>query len=901
MVDLSAVNYRVNTSDLKAAEGALDSFAAKNQQVANSVAASARQLSPSFDRLATAGKWDSIVAGMSSVNNASLRLIQGMSSAGQEAAKLNRPITETGRVASLTAGQMQILSFQLNDVATGLLSGQSIFQIMAQQGGQVVQVLQSGQGGVGGALTFLRDRLLQMITPARLAMAGIAAIGLTGATSFASYLQAQREVTIGLAGIGRASGATRADINALAKEFSSLGGLSTSEARGFATAMAATGKVAKESIGPAIDQIKNLAATLGQDASEAAALLTRSLADPGKGAQELGSRLGFLNDRTQSYIDSLMRQNRVTEAQRVLIEAVKNNVVSAAEVTGFWARSWNAISNAASNASDVTGRFLSNLTGIGQTLADQLEQTKAKLQALQDLAARRSAVVNENLGTNRAIAALTQEVQRLEAELEKVKDTSADIKANLDSLKLGAAIQSTVPAINALKQLQDTAALLKRAQSDPKLQESLSPEARAALPTAAGRAAGAAGTYMDPVEKQIRANELSIRAITARSPSAQAAIAEQRTLLQLSGEQYTESERLRLSRQAAAEAEKNANFQISESARMRILSARESIAAVQVDTAAIGRTAGEAERLRVEFQLMSQARMEAANNHVAVSDKEIAKLQEIAKLAGEVRQNYAEASLQAEIAFERAQLGRSETEQSVQARLRSAGISGDSAQGQYLAQQLRINEALRETSAIGQEAFRSVASDIRNGTLSLESLGNVLDRVADKLIQMAADQLWTSAFGGVTGGSTGGGWLGTLGSLFGAGSGTGAAVPMNSMGFGIGGVHGGGIIGEDPPTFTRMIDLRAMSGIRRMHDGGIAGDEELALLQDGEGVFTRAQMKAMGGTSVTIIQNNDFSNADKGSEARIMQAIKLSHDDAIQSAVAAVRVAISQAPGFTRT
>lgn len=900
MVDLTAVNYRVNTSDLKTAEGALDSFAVKNQQVATSVANSVKQLSPSFDKMATAGKWDSIVAGMSSVNNASLRMIRGMSDAGQQAAKLSRPITDTGRAAGLTAGQMQILSFQLNDVATGLLSGQSPFQIMAQQGGQVYQVLQTGQGGVSGALTFLRDRLLQMITPARLAMAGIAAIGLTGAVSLGSYLQSQRDVTIALAGMGRASGVTRSEINALAKEFSSLGSLSTSETRTFASSMAGTGKIAKESIGPAIEQVKNLAATLGKDASEAAELLTRSLADPVKGAQELGSRLGFLNDRTQSYIGSLVSQNRITEAQNVLIQNVKNNVISASQVTSFWSQAWNAVGNAASNASDATGRVLSQMTGVGQTVEDELEKARAKLQQLQDLASRRSSVVNENLGTNRAISALTQEVQRLEAELKKIEDTSANIKANLDSLKVGAAIQSMVPAVNALKQLQDTAALLRRAQSDTKLQEGLSPESRAALPLAAGRATGAADSYMDPVEKQIRQSELSIRAITAKSPSAQGAIAEQRTALQLAGEQYTESERLRLSRLAASEAEKSASFQMSEAARERILAAREAIAGTVVDIQAIGKTSGEAERLRVEFQLMSQARMEAARNHVAVSDQEIKKLQEIAELAGKVKQNYAEASLQAEITFERAQMGRSDMEQNVQARLRSAGVGSDTAQGQFLANQLRVNEALHQTSQLGQDAFKGFLSDIRQGTSATESLGNALNKIADKLIDMAANQLWTSAFGSA--GSSGGGFLSTLSSLFGGGGG--AAVPKNAMGFGIGGVHGGGVIGKDPPTFTRDVDPRIFDGARRMHEGGIAGlkdNEEAVILEHGERVLTKAQQSRASGVSVSITNHNDFRGADKGSEARIMAFIKASQAGTVQAAVEAVRTAIGKSPGYART
>lgn len=62
---------------------------------------------------------------------------------------------------NLAKGQMQQLSFQVNDMATMLASGASPFQIMATQGGQVVQVF----GGLNGTLAATR--------------AGLAAVGLS--------------------------------------------------------------------------------------------------------------------------------------------------------------------------------------------------------------------------------------------------------------------------------------------------------------------------------------------------------------------------------------------------------------------------------------------------------------------------------------------------------------------------------------------------------------------------------------------------------------------------------------------------------------------------------------------------------------------------------------------------
>ena len=57
----------------------------------------------------------------------------------------------------------------------------------------------------------------------------------------------------------------------------------------------------------------------------------------------------------------------------------------------------------------------------------------------------------------------------------------------------------------------------------------------------------------------------------------------------------------------------------------------------------------------------------------------------------------------------------------------------------------------------------------------------------------------------------------------------------------LGGYHSGGIVGGSP-TFRRMVR------IPKFHSGGIIGrDERLIIAQRGEGVFTREQMKALGG------------------------------------------------------
>ncbi|MBN9022166.1 MAG: phage tail length tape measure family protein [Rhizobiales bacterium] len=75
----------------------------------------------------------------------------------------------------LNAGQVQNLSFQLNDMAVMLASGQNPFVMMMQQGMQMAQVFGPGVG-VGAALKATGSALVGFLTnPLTLAVVGIAA------------------------------------------------------------------------------------------------------------------------------------------------------------------------------------------------------------------------------------------------------------------------------------------------------------------------------------------------------------------------------------------------------------------------------------------------------------------------------------------------------------------------------------------------------------------------------------------------------------------------------------------------------------------------------------------------------------------------------------------------------
>jgi hypothetical protein len=110
--------------------------------------------------------------------NGQYALAQAVSTVNARLAQQEQQHGRTGRAIGLNAGQLQNLSFQVNDVISGIAMGQAPLTILAQQGGQVVQVLGMAEGGIGAALA----GLLPILIPVGAAI-GVVALLIAGLTS----------------------------------------------------------------------------------------------------------------------------------------------------------------------------------------------------------------------------------------------------------------------------------------------------------------------------------------------------------------------------------------------------------------------------------------------------------------------------------------------------------------------------------------------------------------------------------------------------------------------------------------------------------------------------------------------------------------------------------------------
>ncbi|WP_160119636.1 phage tail length tape measure family protein [Rhodovarius lipocyclicus] len=190
----------------------------------------------------------------------------------------------------------------------------------------------------------------------------------------------------------------------------------------------------------------------------------------------------------------------------------------------------------------------------------------------------------------------------------------------------------------------------------------------------------------------------------------------------------------------------------------------------------------------------------------------------------------------------------------------------------------QMQASYTELGRIGEQAFDRIGSAITTamtqGKMELKDLANIGNAVASELMQafirlavlnplknalFGGNDPTLSSVGGVVGrllGNTGigGGYdASSYASAFAS-----AAPGMYGPGF-----HSGGIIGGDTATFMRMVPGNIFAAAPR-HHAGLMPDEMPAILQRGEGVFTPAQMAALGPAGHSVSVGINFSG-DAGS------------------------------------
>ncbi|TPJ60821.1 phage tail length tape measure family protein [Mesorhizobium sp. B2-6-1] len=222
---------------------------------------------------------------------------------------------------------------------------------------------------------------------------------------------------------------------------------------------------------------------------------------------------------------------------------------------------------------------------------------------------------------------------------------------------------------------------------------------------------------------------------------------------------------------AGALAYAQAVHSLAEAQKDRARALDQTLAGQQLDLDLVGKTAGEAARLRMEFDQIAQLRAEAARNGVAADEQEIERIKEKAAEYGKFADQIARANLSRDLAFERDQLGRTSQEQAIASRLRGAGLPVDLNSPE--AQRMRSNQVFSDNKEMATSFLNDFKSELlKNGGNIGKALGtsilNALTHSMDKQWEAIFDRLGTAFANWMSGGKGAGGALGAGSGIVGA-------------------------------------------------------------------------------------------------------------------------------------
>lgn len=430
--------------------------------------------------------------------------------------------TQTGAVR-LQGFQVANLFQQLQDVGVQLSTGFNPFIILAQQGPQIT----SAMGGVRNSLALVKPFFTATTVSVGLLTAALA----VGAAAWSSYLTSIKAVEAAAAGLGRGFGGTAGDLEDIAQAAAEAGGLSVKAAREAEIAFLNTGKIGAEVIGGLVALTKDFAATTGQDFSAAADDLAKAFAEPGKGASDLNDKLRFLDGTTAGLIRTLVEQNRVTEAQGVLLDALKPRLVDHRQSLTLIGRAWENVGTKASDAFDRLGEGVDRLFTVrpaSEQFLDELVQARERARA--SFGGR---ALLEGVGIVDE-AALDREIARVRAGINQAAQDKVARDANVTQTRGDATARSLTPGLIELEALRKKQADLRDELNNPVA--NAASESFERLADAYGAASRAVRTFITPAERARASSELDIAALTAKTPALKGAIAEERKRLDLQGQ-----------------------------------------------------------------------------------------------------------------------------------------------------------------------------------------------------------------------------------------------------------------------------------------------------------------------------------------------------------------------------
>ncbi|MDO1582433.1 phage tail length tape measure family protein [Rhizobium oryzicola] len=438
---------------------------------------------------------------------------------------------------SLQSYQLRNLMYQGTDLIQGLALGMPAQQVLLQQGPQIFDALNNGAGGLSGSLKALAG----FVNPVTVGIAALAAGAIIGGKALSDYLASIKAVEVAASGLGRATAGTAQEMEAAAEAGARAAGISISSAREMEVQFLRTGQIGSQNFQGLIAVSKNFAATIGTDSATASKTLTDLFANPAQGAQQLYRQYGLIDSATAEYVQRLTAQNRATEAQAVLLAALPQRLVQAAEATTALGRAWDYVKNASSNAFDSIGKTIDQAVS-GPSLDEKIRKAAQEYQRFNNQS-RFLGVLNGADNRAASAKATLDDLMEQERRLQQLQAARSRAAANQNVIARAEDVAALAGVNKELREridLEDQLASVRAGISAASAVGSgVSPEKNDELRRTEDALTQALNNRMTALQKEQQLSEIDIRISAERNPLVRAQLAAEREEIQLNGQLIT--------------------------------------------------------------------------------------------------------------------------------------------------------------------------------------------------------------------------------------------------------------------------------------------------------------------------------------------------------------------------
>lgn len=662
------------------------------------------------------------------VADQSLKTSQALAQSGQAHA-------QHGAAIGANSSQMMAMMHVARSMTEQMAMGVSPVQALTAQFSHLSYIFTSG-----GGLTSVLGAIGGLLTPAVLGFGSLATVVAGAGISYARFTSQQRELEAMLASTGRATGLSIGGFDAMAEAAAKSGDISVHSAKNIAAAYASTGKIGADVMRDLTSVTQHFATATGTDVEKATKTLAATFAEPAKGALALGESLGMVDDRTAQYVRTLEGSNRHSEAQNALYKAMEPRLDTAIEKTTALGRAWKVVSTFASDAADSIGHAIDRSIS-GGTLEDQLRDAQNRIRT-----PGRGGIDNSRRTMSAADTALVRDLEIEIQEQQRRRYANLAVEnRNKASLAGGAATRAAFPEIDQLQQLKDRRSDIATALQDPNAEKHLADINK--TKEAMDAYTQAIETHISPAEKNLELEHLAVQALEARSPAQKAVIAQEQTRIQLAGQVMTAEDRYNAIEMAGIRAQTEAQHALTEAQEQRLRTAQNAIGSAALESAQIGKSVGQVAELRANWQAWVQLNEQAARTGMPFDEKGYSDLVKFNHELGRTVQLAAEAKLHLDIQQSRDDLGLTDSERSIQGRLRSVyGNDFSSIAAQTDAANMRLIDQLRTVKDYGDKALDGFLSDLEKGTSIGETFANMGKNLLSQMAHEALHNAWTSVF-----------------------------------------------------------------------------------------------------------------------------------------------------------